>query len=481
MSIKIGIGKLRIGAGGSQSWLKKAVAENTAWRESYLEPIDAILNDGNTVAWFDAEASDTITKDESNRVSLWKDKLLSGRDLVQVDTDKMPVQGYAGTRTSMYFEGTDEYMRLTATVAQPFKIYMVYRHHGAITESGIFNSVTPDANIRFQAKDGVYKILGGTGWGATYPLPQQQCYNIVSILFAGTSSVISINDIAGTPASGGVKGFTAIDFGGSSALGTYEPLDIDEIIIRKVNDSAEVSTAIYNYLRVKWFEVFKTPKLLFTYDGNNKEIIDDYMPIHIAESTKCTIYVVGDHIGIHPNYFPNWDVIRAARDAGMDIQDHSKTHSKFTEITEAAQIAEYEYMNALFPAQGLAVPRFMLIPYAVLNQQVINTMSLYRLTNRTIEKFAGIFQPILNRKYVDMYNFQAFQIDNISEANVALFKTFMDQAVANNGYMFFYGHGEINLPDPATHLARFTDLLQYAKAAGFDIVTMSEFYEFIHQ
>jgi hypothetical protein len=39
-----------------------------------------VADDGNTVAWFDSQDLTTITKDESDKVSLWKDKLLQVSD-----------------------------------------------------------------------------------------------------------------------------------------------------------------------------------------------------------------------------------------------------------------------------------------------------------------------------------------------------------------------------------------------------------------
>lgn len=66
-----------------------AIQRAKSW-SSYCTPPD-VVTDGNTIAWYDAADLTTITKDGSNLVSQWNDKLAGGYNLVQADTGLQPL------------------------------------------------------------------------------------------------------------------------------------------------------------------------------------------------------------------------------------------------------------------------------------------------------------------------------------------------------------------------------------------------------
>jgi len=49
--------------------------------------VTGVLQDGNTVGWYIASDLSTITKDGSNKVSVWADKLASGHNLAADPTN----------------------------------------------------------------------------------------------------------------------------------------------------------------------------------------------------------------------------------------------------------------------------------------------------------------------------------------------------------------------------------------------------------
>ena len=88
------------------------------------EVYPAILDDGNTVAWFDM-AEKYMTKDGSDFVSQWDDRSGSTNHLLQVVGTNQPLW----TADGVLFDGVDNFMKCVAfTLVQPEFIYMVVKH-----------------------------------------------------------------------------------------------------------------------------------------------------------------------------------------------------------------------------------------------------------------------------------------------------------------------------------------------------------------
>ena len=81
-----------------------------------------ILEDGNTVAWFDS--TENITKDGSNFVSVWGDKSGLSHDLLQATGTNQPLWSAAG----VLFDGVDNFMQTAPfTFNKPEQLYVVLR------------------------------------------------------------------------------------------------------------------------------------------------------------------------------------------------------------------------------------------------------------------------------------------------------------------------------------------------------------------
>jgi hypothetical protein len=211
----------------------------------------SVLLDGNTVGWYDSQLLSTITKDGSDFVSQWNDRLGSGHDLIQSTGTNQPLW-FAGN--GILFDGIDNYM-MTApfTFNQPEMIYIVFKQ---ITWSALFDRVFDGDS----AVSGVFyqvvatPTLGIFAGGSVVPngnLPLDT-FGIARALFDGVSSKLTINQT--TPSTGNVGasnmgGFTIGSEGGGAAR--FSHIQVKEIILRNVADIAADEDAIYNYLANK--------------------------------------------------------------------------------------------------------------------------------------------------------------------------------------------------------------------------------------
>jgi hypothetical protein len=219
----------------------QAVANNIA--DSY----PAILDDGNTVGWFDMNNNITSVADV---VSAWGDKsgldhhLLSG-------VGNRPLW----TEDGVYFDGFNDYMKCDAfDLKQPMMIYAVIKQvawasgdvlwdgNGASNRCGLTQvTSTPRlASFSVWTQNVINDNLAVDTWG------------IVRAIYNGASSSLQVDNTAkatGTNNNNEPDGFVL----GGTYIGTGAAnICVKALIIRKISDGADDQTAIYNYLATKF-------------------------------------------------------------------------------------------------------------------------------------------------------------------------------------------------------------------------------------
>lgn len=210
--------------------------------------VPSALTDGNTVLWVDS--TQNITKDGSNRVSLWGDKSGNGNDLVgNVDTDKQPTYSSDG----ILFDGSTDYLKAVAfTLVQPEFIYIVVKQvawsinkkvfDGDVANSGALQMGTSTPNLIGRA--GSSGDLNGDLAVGTF--------GIVRLLFNGASSTLQVDEGTVITSDNGTDDMSGFTLGASGGLSALSNIEVKEIIIRKVADGAGDESAIYNYLSNKY-------------------------------------------------------------------------------------------------------------------------------------------------------------------------------------------------------------------------------------
>jgi len=232
--------------------IRHGILETSRIRATY--PYLDVINDGNTVMWFQSSDETTITKDGSNLVSRWNDKLGSGRDLVQATGSSQPTWSASGV--------TFNQKRMTAALgfslpAYPLTVYWVHKLN-AWDKGKYFFSFGPSAVVPFMVShtstpriavgdvDTCYEdslAIGNYGmitYGGSYTSPDE--------VFIGVN-----NETPDTAVWPGVDTTTNTTFvmgaHPSAALSYGANFTIKEVIIRKKYDTEADRTIMWNYLK----------------------------------------------------------------------------------------------------------------------------------------------------------------------------------------------------------------------------------------
>lgn len=211
-----------------------------------------VVDNGNTVAWYDHLATATITLNGSN-VSRWNDKLGSGHDLIQATANEQPAYS---SSLGVIFDGEgggvggDSLKTAAFTYNQPCMIYMVARNRAYENDHGIADGNTNGYKLGQTAPNVVYTYAGTTPAIEVAGLNTTDYY-IIRALYSGAASKLIINN--GVPGTGniGTAAWAGITLGARGAKGDPAQVTIKEAIFRKVADNATTEAAIFNYLANK--------------------------------------------------------------------------------------------------------------------------------------------------------------------------------------------------------------------------------------
>lgn len=210
----------------------------------------AVINDGNTVGWYLSNASSTITKDGSNKVSQWNDSLGSGNNLTASSSDFTPTW----TPNGISFNGVANMMKGIFTLNQPTMIYIIasidssndynWLFSGSSTSTGInaYNFATPHHP----------KLYMSSGSNVGYPNFLINTPFFLKLNFSGTSSFITMNTNPQISGNAGTNNMGGITLAAAGAYSGNLKCIIKEVIIRKVTDISPNSDLIYNYLKNKY-------------------------------------------------------------------------------------------------------------------------------------------------------------------------------------------------------------------------------------
>ena len=208
----------------------------------------AILEDGNTVGWYLSDDLTTITKDGSDFVSRWNDKLGSGHDLIQATGTNQPkwvdVDG-------ILFDGVDNYLRaVNFTWNQPCEIFIVMKQLTWTLNDIFFDGGALDRGeiYQFNIANKISEYCGGTVKTFVWTLNN---YGVLRILFNGAGGHMQIG--TGTLQTfTGASNMAGFILGARFNASAFANIQVKEIILRKIADISGDETAIYNYLATKY-------------------------------------------------------------------------------------------------------------------------------------------------------------------------------------------------------------------------------------
>lgn len=211
-----------------------------------------VLKDGNTKGWYDSLDATTITKDGSNLVSRWNDKLASGRDLIQATGTKQPLLRTSG----LLFDGTDDFLKTSAfTLAQPVTIYLAVRQKAWVSNDAIFdgNANNTAKLMQYYGAKGNLNLYAGA-YACEAGENRNGVWQVINVVLSGGSSFIQIYGGAkatGNPGTANIGGFTLAAYGGGIATSNIE---VNSLLVRTGIDSDTNREKINKYILDTFFD-----------------------------------------------------------------------------------------------------------------------------------------------------------------------------------------------------------------------------------
>ena len=206
----------------------------------------------DTVGWYDFTVGITKT---GSLITNWADKLGSGRDLKQADTNKSP----SLEATGVLFGGVDEFMKTDAfTYNQPATIYLVLNQKSWASVEAVFSGTGTTSAYLYQDNSALnpqFTLNSGVNLSSSAGTELAlNTYGIVIITVDGANSEIRVNALTPKTGNAGTNNLAAIWLGcrGNGAGDRFSNIEYKEVICRKVADDTTTKTTIYNYLKSKY-------------------------------------------------------------------------------------------------------------------------------------------------------------------------------------------------------------------------------------
>ena len=106
-------------------------------------------------------------------------------------------------------------------------------------------------------------------------------------------------------------------------------------------------------------------------DGPNTTTTNEVLDVLEANNAKASFFVIGDNINDE-----SAKSIKRAYDMGMEIDNHSKTHTSMTGMTAEEMLAEINYVDEKVEAITGEKTKFFRPPYISVNQAMYDTIDL---------------------------------------------------------------------------------------------------------
>jgi peptidoglycan/xylan/chitin deacetylase (PgdA/CDA1 family) len=222
----------------------------------------------------------------------------------------------------------------------------------------------------------------------------------------------------------------------------------------------------------------RRPMWTITFDDECDSIYQYMFPICKAEKVPAVFYVVPNRIGtgIAYNYgvATTWDKLREmdqSIEGRIEIHNHTNDHIYVPGRTEAELRSNIENGQALLLTNGIR-SRHLAYPGGAMSAFSRNILQDYFET------------AVSTVNAINKYNIHPYAINRRSTdtVNMTTFKADIDKAVAENGWLISYQHaidpsGSVTGQSGAMAVktpAQMTELIQYAKSKGVEIVGIDE-------
>jgi len=226
--------------------------------DNFSDPVSP-ADYSNLKLWLDAADSSTITKDGSNKVSLWNDKSGNSFNLSQSTSGSQPT--YDPTNSKVTFS-SDSLSATAPTLSQPLTFFTVLEYSGSNTNGQyVHDSSTGRYVFGEWSSDGWGLNQGDSSLKSTTLNPTTK--SVFSYQFNGSSSAVFINgnqELSGTHPTDNLGGNYVL---GAHNGGSYSPFQgsiYEHLIISNI--SSQDRQNIEGYLAPKWGVSVESPNTL---------------------------------------------------------------------------------------------------------------------------------------------------------------------------------------------------------------------------
>jgi len=232
-------------------------------------------------------------------------------------------------------------------------------------------------------------------------------------------------------------------------------------------------------------ERLKKPLLVLTFDDGFETDYSIVYPLLKERGIVGTSFINGGHVGNEQGKQRRmtWDQIKELKQSGWDIQGHTFSHPKLSELTEDEIRQEFILNNNAFKNNGLPEPKHTAYPYGDHDEGVKNIGKEYRKTLRRTNP-SGDY-PYNTWDNIDFYNVTALlsDINNFDLDRKDRLKKYIDQAIVNDGILVFYSHEfkDNDVSEYETKTDYYLEVVDYAIEKGIEFVTISEMYDLVKE
>lgn len=205
-----------------------------------------LYNTAETVGWYEASDLSSITKNGSNIVSQWNDKLGSGHNLASATG---PIHD---ATEGMIFN--NQYLRSVFPLNQPVSIYIVIKLTGSdFANAALFDGTSWATGLLHYHGYSQENLQAYAGYDSpVYTCPTNQWF-ILRMVFNGGNTYIGSTTPAYGPFNSGSNNPGGITLGRWADLGAGGKFNAKEVIWRNHADPAGTEFEdIYNYLKAKY-------------------------------------------------------------------------------------------------------------------------------------------------------------------------------------------------------------------------------------
>ena len=235
----------------NKQYIERTMYPINPYVHSNLNETPAILNDGNTSAWFTPCNATTVTKDIDNYVEVVNDISGNSKHLLQSTIEKKPLW----TNEGLLFDGiNDEMFATTLDIPQPMVIYSVTKELSFSNNGSLFSSLNLPVCVYNGGNKNNLFIYAGGGNSPSDFMYQLNKALIIRARLNGNNTSVQILDRVFTSGNAGGHGIAGLSIGSNRVYGNppYSNVLYSEIIIRKIQDTPETEQLIYDYLKSKY-------------------------------------------------------------------------------------------------------------------------------------------------------------------------------------------------------------------------------------